>query len=284
MTRIGFHCHGLDHLEKVILSNGLRRGEFYNFLPQSLPELRREIEQHSLAVSVHAPLLRTPWYPDPPTWSFLCDIDAAKRQLSLKMIQETMELAQDFGAEYVVVHFPSPPSTDVSGIDLAQLREIAWQGALCLAELSRKYSLPIHIEGFGPSPFLRVDFLLEVISNFPGLLYCFDTGHMHIASQRDGFDLYQFAQQLAPFIGSIHLWNNRSMEDYLAFRHIPVHPSQKPEEGWVDIAHILRLILSKNPSCCIVFESGFRYPEALGGYDFREGVRWVKELVATLCW
>jgi hypothetical protein len=105
---------------------------------------------------------------------------------------------------------------------------------------------------------------------------------MHIAAQRDSFDLYQFAQQLAPFIGSIHLWNNRSIEDYLSFRHIPVHPSQKPEEGWVDIAHILRLILSNNPSCCIVFESGFCYPEALGGYDFREGVRWVKELVATL--
>ena len=282
MTRIGFHCHGLDHLEKVIISNGLRRGEFYNFLPQSLPELKRAVLQHNLAVSVHAPLLRTPWYPNPPTWSFLCDIDVAKRQLSLRMIQETMGLAKDFGAEYVVVHFPSPSSTDVSGVDYARLREIAWQGALHLAELSRDYSLPIHIEGFGPSPFLRVDFLVEVIINFPGLLYCFDTGHMHIAAQRDGFDLYQFAQQLAPHIGSIHLWNNRSIEDYLAFRHIPVHPSQKPGEGWVDIACILRLILPSNPSCRIIFESGFRYPEALGGHDFREGVRWVKELVATL--
>jgi hypothetical protein len=45
----------------------------------------------------------------------------------------------------------------------------------------------------------------------------------------------------------------------------------------------LRLILSSNSSCYIIFESGFRYPEALGGYDFREGVRWVKELVAILC-
>ncbi len=282
MIRVGFHCHGLDHFEKVIISNGLQRGEFYNFPPEELPELKREVLRHNLAVSVHAPLVRIPWYPVPPTLSFLCDVDEERKQLSLRMIRETMELAQDFGAEYVVVHFPVPPSTDVSGMDYARLREIAWQGALYLAELSQKHDLPIHIEGFGPSPFLRVDFLVEVITHFPSLLYCFDTGHMHIAAQRDSFDLYQFAQQLSPYIGSIHLWNNRSIEDYFNFRHIPVHPVQKPEDGWVDITRILQLILSNNPSCRIIFESGFRYPQALGGHDFRDGVRWVKELVATL--
>src|SRR4030042_5734147 len=225
MNNLGFHCHGLDHFEKVIISNGLQRGEFYNLLPQSLPELKREVEQHNLAASIPAPLVKTPWYPNPPTWSFLCDVEEEKRQLSLRMIRETMELAKDFGAEYVVVHFPSPPSTDVSGTSYTRLREIAWGSALCLEELSQRYNLPIHIEGFGPSPFLTVDFLEEVMTNFPDLLYCFDTGHMHIAAQRDGFDLYEFAQQMAPYIGSIHLWNNRSIEDYFAFRHIPVHPS-----------------------------------------------------------
>jgi len=198
------------------------------------------------------------------------------------MIQETMEMAEDFGAEYVVVHYPAPSSTDVSGTNYAQLREIAWRSAHLLAELSQKHGVPIHIEGFGPSPFLKVDFLAEVTTNFPCLVYCFDTGHMNIAAQRDSFDLYQFAQQLIPYIGSIHLWNNRSIEDYFAFRHIPVHPSQKPEEGWVDIAHILRLILPHNSSCRIILESGFYYPEVLGGHDFREGVKWVKDLVDTL--
>ena len=281
MNSLGFHCHGLDHFEKVIISNGLQRGEFYNFSPEVLPELKREIERHNLTASVHAPLASLSWYPNPPTLSFLCDIEEERRQLSLRMVQETMELAEDFGAEYVVVHFPSP-SVNVDGTSYARLREIAWEGALHLDEFSQKHGIPIHMEGFGPSPFLCVDFLTEVVTQFPGLFYCFDTGHMHLAALRDGFDLYQFAQQMAPCIGSVHLWNNRGFEDYLTFHHIPVHPGQKPEEGWVDIAHILRLILLKNPSCSIVFESGFRYPEELGGHDFREGVKWVKELVATL--
>jgi sugar phosphate isomerase/epimerase len=282
MNNLGFHCHGLDYFEKTIISNGLRRGEFYNFHPQELAGLREEISRYDLAVSIHAPLVKPPWYPNPPNWFFLCDIDAEKMQLSVRMVRETLELAGDFGAEYVVVHFPSPSSTDVSGLGYDKLQQAAWQGATHLAELSQKYGIPIHLEGFGPSPFLRVDFLTEVIAEFPCLRYCFDTGHMHMAAQRDGFDLYQFTQQMAPFIGSIHLWNNRSVEDYLSFHHITVHPSQKPEEGWADIARILRLIMPSNPSCAIILEGAPWYPEALGNHDFRDGVKWIKELAATL--
>src|SRR4030042_851517 len=184
MDNLGFHCNGLDHLEKVIVSNGLQRGEFYNFSPEILPELKREIERHNLAASVHAPLTSLSWYPKPPTLSFLCDIDEDKRQLSLRMVQETMKLAEDFGAEYVVVHFPSP-SININGTSYTQLREIVWKVALRLDEFSQKHGVPIHIEGFGPSLFLCVDFLKEVVTQFPGLFYCFDTGHMNIAAQRD---------------------------------------------------------------------------------------------------
>ena len=200
----------------------------------------------------------------------------------MRMVEETMAMAKEFGAEYVVVHFPVPSLTPTSGFDNAELRKIAWQSALSLAEMSQRYGIPIHIEGFGPSPFLELGFLMEISQCFPGLKYCFDTGHMHIASQRDGFDLYQFAERLAPHIGSIHLWNNRNIEDYFTYLHIPVHPSQKPEEGWVDIACVLQVILFNNDSCRVILESGFHYPEALGGHDFRDGVAWVKDLVAEL--
>ena len=282
MTRLGFHCHGLDHFDKVILSNGLKRGEFYNFVPQSLPDLRKEIRRHNLASSVHAPLTRIPWYPTPPTLSFLCDIDPEKRQLSLRMVQETMELAEDFGADYVVVHYPVPPSREVSGVGNDELIEICWQSACSLSELSLRHGVPIHIEGFGPSPFLTTDFIVEVTSKLEGLLYCFDIGHMNIAARRDGFDLYRFAQRLAPYIGSVHMWNNRGIRDYFSFGHIPLHPCQKPEDGWVDIDRILRLIVPNNPACCLILESSSSYPEALGGHDFRDGVKWVKDLIAAL--
>lgn len=282
MSRLGYHCHALDHLDEAILSNGLQRGEFYNFFPESLSDLSRRIERHGLAASIHAPLVRMPWYPSPPTLSFLCDVDEDRRSLSLAMVEETMKAAEAFGAEYVVVHFPVTPTTGTGGLSPGLLKDIAWDSAGRLAEYSDRHGVPIHMEGFGPSPFMNAGFLNEVMRGFPCLRYCFDTGHMHIASQRDGFDLYEFAGGLAPNIGSVHVWNSRGLEDYLSFGHIPVHPLQRPEDGWVDTARVLRLIIAGNPGCRIILESGLRYPQSLGGHDFREGVQWVRELTGPL--
>jgi sugar phosphate isomerase/epimerase len=280
---LGFHCHGLDHFDQAIIDHGLQRGEFYNFPPEELPELHRRVTQHNLASSVHAPLKRLSWYPSPPTFTFLCEAEPERRSLSLRMIEETMEQAQDLGADHVVVHFPSPGSSN--GPDPRSYDEalaVAWHSAELLSEMSRRYGLPIHIEGFGPSPFLEVDFLMRIMTELPGLSYCFDTGHMHLQSHAFGFDLYEFAQGMARYIGSLHLWNNRGAEDYLAYRHIPLHPSQRAEEGWGDIARILQIVLSENPSVIMIMESGLHYPEQLGGHDIAEGVQWVKGLIADI--
>jgi sugar phosphate isomerase/epimerase len=118
-----------------------------------------------------------------------------------------------------------------------------------------------------------------MLSQYPVLRYCFDTGHMQLASQSTGFDLHDFAEQIVPYTGSIHLWNTRNGDDYQAFRHIPVHPSQNPEQGWVDIARVLKIMGQR--SYPIIFESAHQYPEALGDYDYRDGVQWVKEILAT---
>ncbi len=171
---------------------------------------------------------------------------------------------------------------DASGMGLEKMEGIAWQSAGRLAELSEKYHIPFHLEGFGPSPFLSTAFLKKVFIAFPSLRYCFDTGHMGLASRRDGIDLHQFARELTPYIGSVHLWNARHADDYLTYRHIPVHPSQRTEQGWVDVEQVLRQIVPANPQVTIIFESGLGYPEALGGLDYRDGVKWVKELIAGL--
>jgi len=272
----------MERFREVILDNGLKRGEFYHLTPETLPWLKREIRDHELAMSIHCPLVKPEWYPEPPTWSFLCDVERERRELNLRMIRETMAMARDFGAEYVVVHFPCPPSTGVNDKSYVELKEIALESAHRLALLSEEYGTPIHIEGFGPSPFLAVEFIAEVITSFTVLHYCFDTGHMNLSAQRDGFDLCRFAEQIAPYVGSVHLWNNRGMDDYLSFHHIPVHPSQNPAQGWADIARILETIARGRPFLPLIIESPPWYPRALGNQDYRDGVRWIKELLETL--
>ncbi len=273
----GFHCHKLNQIQDRILNNGLNRGEFYNFPTGEIPLLKKRIIEGNLYRSIHAPLVKPDWYPDPPTWSFLCDVDEDSRNRTFKMITETLSHAGDIGAEYVVVHFPVP-STDGADESDAKLQSIAWQSCDRLAEMSHKWVIPIHIEGLGNSPYLNNGFLSEALSTYP-LRYCFDTGHMNLASSRQGFDLYEFARDMECFTGSIHLWNSRGMDDYTDHRHIPVHPSQKPENGWADIE---RLLVTLKPSCPVILESPRVYPERLGTYDYRDGIEWVKRILQTL--
>ncbi len=280
MSNLGFHCNRLELFEDMILGNGLRRAEFYNLPVEDLPELRKLIDKHKLAWSIHAPLIQLDWYPRPPTWSFLCDEDSDKREL--KMIRLTVNHAEEFGAEYVVVHFPSPAShTPTENLD-EKIKAIAWKSCDRLAELSVKRGVTIHAEGVGTTPLINVEFLTSVLEEYsPPLYYCFDTAHSYLAAQSNAFDLYEFEEALLPYLGSVHLWNIRGKDDYNAYRHIPVHPSQSADEGWVDIARILKILGYRGKSLPVIFESDRIYPESLGKYDYREGVKWVKGLLAT---
>jgi sugar phosphate isomerase/epimerase len=282
MSNLGFHCHNLDLFDEMIIGNGLRRGEFFSLPPGELPRLKRLLRLNNLEWSIHAPLIQLEWYPRPLTWSFLCDVDRDKRELTMKMITLTMEHADEFGAEYVVVHFPSPTSAE-SDEGEAKVEAIAWQSCDRLAELSLKRGIPIHFEGVGASALINAGFLKRVLQEYsPRLRYCFDTAHTHLAATQNGFDLYAFEAELLSYLGSVHLWNIRSKADYLAFRHIPVHPSQRVEDGWVDIALVLQTMGSIKNSLPIIFESERFYPEALGNYNYTEGVQWVKKLLGTL--
>ncbi len=276
MNKLGFHCKAIKHIQDRLLSNGLQRGEFYNMPRDDAAKLKHLVKENGLTASVHTPLIQSPWYPDPPTWAFLCDPDLEKRELNFRLVEETLQEAQGW-AEYIVVHFPSPPVSQTNGHE--DIQHIAEESALRLAKLSREYGVPIHIEGFGPSPLLSVDFLREVLVQCPELRYCFDTGHMSLAAKRDGIDVFSFAREIAPYVGSMHLWNARSFDDYFRFRHIPAHPIQRPEQGWADIPRLVKTVTSQNNSCPIIMESNEKYPEELGDYDYRDGISWVKQLL-----
>lgn len=282
MASLGYHCLRLGHFEERVVANGLRRAELFQFPLDQLPRLKEMFRRHNLAVSIHTPLVRPLWYPVAPTWSFLCYLDGERRELTLRMVDLTLEAAAELEAEYVVVHFPAPCGEGDREHGAKELEEVAWDSARRLAEMSEEHGVDIHFEGFGPSPFLGPSFIIAVARAYPNLRYCFDIAHMHIAAQRDGFDYYAFAEEVGPFIGSVHLWNTRHLEDYQTYRHIPVHPSQKPEKGWVDVPRILSAILRHYPSCPLIFEYGPSYPPALGDHDVKDGVRWIKDIVATL--
>ena len=273
---LGFHYNCLYNVETGPPENGLTRGELFNFPAGELAPLTKILMGQNMVKSIHTPLVKLEWYPDPPTWSFLCDIEEASRNRTFRMIAASIEHATEIGAEYIVVHFPTL-STDSKGESESQLLDIARKSCDRLAELSVKSGIPLHVEGLVNSPYLSDGFLIEVLSQYP-LRYCFDTGHMSLASKMRDFDLFEFVEIISPYVGSVHLWNSRGPDDYQLFRHIPVHPSQNPEDGWADIEKILKIL---KPDYPVIFESPPMYPLELGSYDYLDGVKWVKEILST---
>ncbi|MCS6801177.1 MAG: sugar phosphate isomerase/epimerase family protein [Chloroflexota bacterium] len=278
---LGLNVSRVEHIRERMPALGLKRAELFVFSREELPEVRRALEEQGARFSVHTPVPRPRDYPYPLTWTFLNYADAERRDLYFSLVQETVECAADLGAEYVVVHYPGPITKACEEIGLARLFEIANESADRLAELSARTGVPIHLEGFGPSPFLNSEFILRVLERHPNLAYCFDVAHNHIADQRADLTYYEFLEALLPRLGSVHLWQTRSYEDYIVYRHLPLHPSQTPEEGWVDIERVVRTIHRAQPTVPFVMESPGRFPHPWQHLDYREGVRWLQEILAT---
>ena len=281
MSPVSIHANRLEHLTERLIKLGFSRGEFYNFLPEHLPLLKEFIQAHGIIPSVHCPLRKAPWYPFPVTWSYLTtDVHHEERALSFRLVEESLRDSRDLGATYMVVHYPTPASAEAAQISADEQYSIAWSSARRLHELSESYGVPIYIEGFGPSPFLTAEFLRRVMTAFPNLRYCFDTGHMLLASQRDGLDYFGFLEDIAPFLGCVHVWNTRGMPDYHAYHHLPPHPGLRPSEGWVDMERVVATVCRANQSAVFVLEYSGTMPEEFG-LDHTEGVRWFSALVES---
>jgi sugar phosphate isomerase/epimerase len=114
--------------------------------------------------------------------------------------------------------------------------------------------------------------------SFPDLEFCLDIGHLHLMSLYAGFDSLEFASAMAPYTTIVHIYN-ATPEMYRKYHHVPVHPSQQPQEGWADVVSILGSVLSaRRGDLTLVFEYSPQY--RAGEIFVREGIEWVKGAVA----
>ncbi|MEK7368907.1 MAG: hypothetical protein AABZ62_04510, partial [Planctomycetota bacterium] len=74
---------------------------------------------------------------------------------------------------------------------------------------------------------------------------------------------------------SMHLWNTKSIEHWRKHGHVPLHPSQCPTEGWVDIEKTLEITLSHNKDLKLIHE----YRIANMDDEIAEGFGWIRDTV-----
>jgi hypothetical protein len=226
--------------------------------------------------SIHAPLPTPANYPGPASTSFLLDPDPVKRRASLAMLRRTVQVAAQWEAQYVVVHFGGLHS---DGLSRVEVRALARDAAARLDALSQEHGMPLHIEyaAYNPS-FAGPQELAELVSGYAGLDICLDVGHARVGARMLGLDEWKLLDVLAPYTQSMHLWTLRSHQDARRYHHTPVHPTLTPAGDWIDIPRVLDLVLGRNPGCDLVFEIDSIFePDPIWQ---AEGEDWVRGLVA----
>ncbi|MEW5946595.1 MAG: TIM barrel protein [bacterium] len=260
----------------------LKRAEFVVFERGDRESLREYVSGRGIAFSAHCPLFIPGEYPENPLLACIIDIDEERRRRAVALVRETMEDGAAMGAEYAVAHIQRPvhfSGDNLKGITARDVMDVAGTSCAELADLSRETGIPVLIENLFDNPlFHSAGSYLELLRDFPSLGFCLDIGHLGVDSRNFGFDFMEFVRLLAPHTRAAHLQNSNASEKGYRTRHwkAPVHPSQRPEDGWLDVPAIMRTLLESNIECRFNFEGWMDY------YPSREtaieGIRWASGL------
>lgn len=242
---------------------------------EELPGVMDFAMREGLSYGFHDPLPRLP----DDDYPFLTGPDDEQRWRTLDSMYRTLQTAVTYGAQYVIGHIPSVIWEPEPALSEEEIISLAHRSCEQLTLWSEEAGIPFVLENVGPNPyFFQVDAFIEVMEAHPALGFCLDIGHLHLMSIYAGLDSLQFATKLAPYTWIIHVYN-ATPEMYRKYHHVPAHPSQRRVDGWADVPAILNCVLGDSAAnLTLVFEYSPQYPAEES--FVREGIDWVKELVA----
>lgn len=260
-----------------LVHRGLGCVEFFDLGAEALSALPLTIRAMAAEgrprFSFHSPLFRSADDPGSGVTCFFLSQDDAQRERSFRLLGTTLASARFHGAAYVVCHLTFAPS-DTRDPRLAEA--LARTSCARMAELSLAYGIPIDVEFAAYSDaFHDAEVFADMVDTHPELGVCIDLGHVHLGARLRGRDEFDDVAALAPGARSMHLWNTRGEG---AGRHVPLHPSQDPAEGWIDVERALALALAHNPDLNIVFE----YPVTRVSARIQAGYDWIAATVERL--
>ena len=229
------------------------------------------IARRGVGLSVHHPYI-SPWRGfERPRSSLFLHPDVSARERSFEWLDDSLGRAAETGCRFAVTHIADSKEP----IDFASARTLAHQAARWMSEASERHGVEVHIEFLGyHGTFHQPSGFAELVEANPRLKLCLDTGHLHRWSQIHNGDERAAVRVLAPHVGSMHVWNISSGEEFAKFGHIPVHPSHRTEDGYADVEWVIGAVAKANSDVSIVFEPTIRKDTS---EEFvTEGIAWVR--------
>lgn len=257
-----------------LLHRGVGMVEFFDLSEGELANLQPLIDQFAQEgrdrFSFHAPIARPQEFPYSGVTCFYLSEDDDLRELSFDILGRSLAAAAEWGAEYVVTHLSYGP-TDSKDPDRAD--ELAQSACRRMAEMSANAEIPLDLEFAAyTDSFNRAERFAQIIEPWDELGICLDVGHAFVGAAIRERDFYSDLDALLPKVRSAHLWNSLGAEHTALYGHTPLHPSQRPAEGWIDIEAVLDKLLIKDNSVNLVFE----YPIDRVTEKIQEGYDWVE--------
>lgn len=254
------------------LNRGVGRLEAFDWAADRLDELRTRIAESALPFGIHTPLLRPTDYPHGPEAVFYLNDDPAERERAWQMLDATLAHARDWGAEYAVTHL----AWGQDCTDEERALALAERAGTGLASAARAAGVPILVETGGyTGHFHRAAQYAELAASDPWLGLCIDIGHSRLVAETRGRSPWDDLEVLAAQARSMHLWNTRGLEHYREHHHTPLHPTQRPADGWIDVERALEVVLRTNPRCALIFEYTWEERDAAW---VEEGFAWVEAI------
>jgi sugar phosphate isomerase/epimerase len=264
LTRVGVHNPGFHHWQLFLCPE------------DKYQNIASRIRQNNSSLSLHHPFIVPYKQQNRHHSSLFLDALKDRREGSFAWLENSLEKAVELGAEFVVTHLNHGEGVN----NMATARKLADEAMSRFAELSRSFKIPVHVEFLGyHSVFHDPGEFVDMLTDYPELSLCLDSGHLHRHGQIHDRNPYDSAEKLALLVGSIHLWNISSHDEYLRRGHIPVHPEHCVEDGYLDIEKILRTVLAMNRNTTVIFEPSV--PEGTTEEYIREGIEWVRSIVAN---
>lgn len=267
-----------DHAEeRNLLHRGIGRVELYDLTAAAMEglgdTLQAMTDEGRPRFSFHAPLIRPAYYPFGAVFQFFLNEDSEKRQLNFDALAHTIDLARQWGADYVVTHLTFGGGDTA---DAAMAERLAADACARIAELSRDAGVPVDIEFAAyTDSFNRPGQFVDVIADHPELGICLDVGHAFVGAAIRGRDYWDDLAVLAAPARSLHLWNTMGPDHFKQDPHTPLHPSQRPEDGWIDMRRTLLTIVNAGPVDNVIFE----YPVSVVDDRTQQGYDWIAEII-----
>jgi len=256
-----------------LLHRGLDHVEFYDLPAAEVDDMTDLIGAFAAerrdSFSLHAPVGRGDDFP----WAgvtcfYLCE-DADRRALSFRTLRRAVDAAARWGATHVVTHLTFGV---YDSKDAGTAERLAHEACARMADMSRDAGVPIDVEfGAYTDTFHEPRQFLNAIADHAELGICVDVGHAGLGAMIRERRFLDDVRVLAARARSLHLWNTLGVAHWKEHHHTPLHPSQRPAGGWLDIEGAVRAVLERAPGCCIVFE----YPVEHVTAEIQEGYDWI---------